>query len=478
MSFIFHFSFLICVSEQFIVWGTKDLNTSAQLILAKRLGFFDQVGLKVQCTLFPSEQHLTEAFETTGEKPLLWSQTVPELLRLRAKGYPVKIIAPLADVSASYQVILREDAGIVLPGELETRKIGIVRGSLNEVAFRNMAKDFGVDLSKVNFVNASPAKQLELFVNHEIDGLACWEPWTSQARYVGGTLYFSGLHSMIPGHEGRVNWLTGQSMVVTFEEAIHQAPDILMTALKGLKKATNYLNTTLNKAAFVLSDLLGVANDELVVLLQKNLYAMKMDALFRVGLVSIRDTFAMMEPFDEPEHDVRVKLTTLPITDLYHTQLLQQVDPFLVQIVDPSDSTKHVEILSEGNVYYPAQVKIHHIGTAPLRYMVVDDTRVVTELFAEIVSMLGGTVVSTASTGSEAIGQYVEQLPEIIVMDISMPDMNGIEAIKRIFAINPAANIIVLSGNNYADTRQEVFQLGVKLFIGKPSITWSRFYQH
>jgi ABC-type nitrate/sulfonate/bicarbonate transport system substrate-binding protein len=200
------------MSNQFIVWGAKDLNISAQLILAKRLRFFEQTGLNVRCKLFPSEQRLSKAFETSKEEPLAWSQTVPELLHLRAQGHAVKILAPLADISASYQVVLREDAGIVLPGELEQHKIGIVSGSLSEIAFRNMAKDFGVDLTKINFVNAPPVKQLEMFVDGEVDGIACWEPWTSQAQYVGGKVYFSGLYSQIPGHEGKVNWLTGQSM--------------------------------------------------------------------------------------------------------------------------------------------------------------------------------------------------------------------------------------------------------------------------
>ncbi len=63
---------------------------------------------------------------------------------------------------------------------------------------------------------------------------------------------------------------------------------------------------------------------------------------------------------------------------------------------------------------------------------------------------------------------YFDLLPDVVVMDISMPDMNGIEAIKGILRMNPGANIIVVTGNNYEDTRKHVFELGVKLFIGKP----------
>lgn len=463
------------MSDQLIVWGTKDLNTSAQLVLAKRLGFFKQAGLDVQCKLFPSEQRLAEAFRQAGEKPFVWAQTVPEFLRLYASGREVKIIAPLADISASYQVILREDAGIVLPGELEGRKIGIVRGSLIEVAFRNMAKDFGVDFAKIQFIDVSPTKQLELFVDGELDGIACWEPWTSQARYMGGKLYFSGLHSLIPGHEGNVNWLTGQSMLVTFAETIRTFPERLLTLLQSVKKATDYLNTTIHKAAFILSDLLGMPNEELAVLLQKNIYTMKMDALFQVGLVSICDTFLTMEAPDKLEPARR----SLPSAEMYVAHLLKQLDPLLIQLADdklaaePHASSPELEMAGENNIYYPAHGKMRSAGArrpgaAPRRYLIVDDTRVVTDLFAVVVEMVNGVVVGTSATGAEAIIQYVDLLPEIVVMDISMPDMNGIEAIKRIFAINPTADIIVLSGNNYAEIRREVFALGVKLFIGKP----------
>lgn len=455
------------MSAQLIVWGVKDLNTSAQLILAKRLRFFEQTGLKVQCKLFPSEQQLARAFETSRERPFAWSQTVPELLHLRAQGHAVKIITPLADISASYQVILRDDARIVLPGELEDHKIGIVRGSLSEIAFRNMAKDFGVDLTKINFINALPMKQLEMFVDGEVDGLACWEPWTSQAQYVGGKLYFSGLYSQIPGHEGKVNWLTGQSMLVTSAETIQTSPETLVMLLKGIKKATDYLNTTIHKAAFVLSDLLGVKNDELVVLLQKNLYSMKMDELFQIGLASIRDLFAVMTYSDYPD-EVRSAVRSLAITDLYVSYLLQQVDPALIQITEGERSATPLDIVAEDTIYYPANSKIQHSGTTPLRYIIVDDTKVVIDLFSEIVEIVNGTVVGTASTGSEAIIQYIDRLPDVVVMDISMPDMSGIEAIKRISAINAVVNIIVISGNNYEETRKEVFDLGVKLFIGKP----------
>ena len=252
------------MSHTIVTWGINDLNTSAQLVLAKRLGFFQQEGLQVQCKLFPSEEKFVSAFEKTSPKPFVWSQTVPQLLYLRKQDFPVKIISPLAEISASYQMVVREDAGIVLPGDLQERKIGIVQSSLIEIAVRNMAKDFDLDRSRLHFVYTSPIQQLELFAKGEIDAVACWEPWTSQACYIGGKLYFSGLYSHIPGHEGPVNWLTGQSMLVTFENHIETASHTLVMFLQAIYQATTYLNTTIHKAASVFSDLLGTEQEELV----------------------------------------------------------------------------------------------------------------------------------------------------------------------------------------------------------------------
>lgn len=459
------------MSEPFVVWGTKNLNTSAQLVLAKRLGFFKQEGIEVQCRLFPSESQLSEAFTASENTPLAWSQTVPEVLRLYAQGIDITILCPLADISASYQVILHEDAGIALPGDLEERTIGMVKGSLSEIAFRNMARDFGVDLTKIRFIDAPPTKQLELFVDGEVDGIACWEPWTTQAQYVGGKLYFSGLYSMIPGHEGKVNWLTGQSMLVTYTDTVQRAPATLVNLLKGIKRATDYLAATMNKAAVVLSDLMGIENEELAVLLQKNIYSMKMDQLFHVGLASIRDMFPALEATSSGEGRLTRSVQTWPIAAMYTPDLLKQVDPGLIQIetlplrAEPSGSS---EILVEDTVYYPAHATLQQSGSMPLRYIIVDDTKVVVDLFATVVELVQGKVVGTASTGAEAIVQYVDLLPDIVVMDISMPDMDGLEAISRILSIHPAANIIVISGNNYEEIRKKVFDLGVKMFIGKP----------
>ena len=457
------------MQETITVWGTNDLHTSAQLVLAKRLGFFQQEGLQVQCKLFPSEEKLAQAFDQNVPPPFAWSQTVPEFLRLRAKGFPVKIVAPLAEISASYQVVLREEADIVLPGDLEGRTIGIVRGSLIEVAFRNMAKDFDLDLSRIHLRHAQPLEQLELFANAGIDALACWEPWTTQATYMGGTLYFSGLYSFIPGHEGPVNWLTGQSMLISFEERIRNAPDTMLALLKAIRHATDYLRNTTRKAASIFADLLDAEPNELTQLIQKNLYSMKINELFQIGLLSALDLLPSQEG-SPPDASPQTQEERLPALEtLYDSSVLAKLDPSLVLQERGRDASPAERfIISEGDVYYPDDSRLPHSVTAAQRYIIVDDTDVMIEMFSEVVEMAGGEVVGTASTGAEALVLYIDVLPDVVVIDISMPDMNGIEAIKHIFGMNPVANVIVVSGNNYEEIREELFALGVKLFIGKP----------
>jgi CheY-like chemotaxis protein len=317
---------------------------------------------------------------------------------------------------------------------------------------------------------------LELFVDGDIDGIGCWEPWTSQAQYMGGQLYFSGLYSMIPGHEGKVNWLTGQSMLVASAETLHAFPEILISLLKAVKQATDYLNATVGKAAVVLSDLLGVEDAELSVLLQKNMYTMKMDELFQVGLTSIRSVFPTLIQASSSSAPITRSIKSWPVHAMYTADLLPAVDPLLVALKatpetlasssDMAPGSEDVqEIVVEDGMYYPVGTKIQPMGE---RYIIVDDTQVVVDLFSTVVEMLEGTVVGTASTGSEAMILYVDLLPDIVVMDISMPDMSGLDAIERILSINPTANIIVISGNDYEEVRQKVFDLGGKLFISKP----------
>ena len=58
--------------------------------------------------------------------------------------------------------------------------------------------------------------------------------------------------------------------------------------------------------------------------------------------------------------------------------------------------------------------------------------------------------------------------PNFVTMDLSMPGVSGVDAVKSILQIDPNVNIIVVSGADLQEVREEVFNLGVKIFIVKP----------
>ncbi len=102
------------------------------------------------------------------------------------------------------------------------------------------------------------------------------------------------------------------------------------------------------------------------------------------------------------------------------------------------------------------------------RVLIVDDAAFMRMLLKDIISKGGYEVVGEASNGAEAIEKYKEIKPDIVTMDITMPDMNGIEATKKIMEIDPNANIIMCSAMGQQMMVVEAIQAGAKDFIVKP----------
>jgi CheY-like chemotaxis protein len=81
-----------------------------------------------------------------------------------------------------------------------------------------------------------------------------------------------------------------------------------------------------------------------------------------------------------------------------------------------------------------------------------------------------GYVVAEAADGGQAVRHAKKQLPDVVVMDVSMPVMDGIEAVRRIRALagTKRPHVIVMSGQVDARTRQLAFEAGCDQFITKP----------
>jgi two-component system, response regulator YesN len=111
-------------------------------------------------------------------------------------------------------------------------------------------------------------------------------------------------------------------------------------------------------------------------------------------------------------------------------------------------------------------------GTSEMKkIMIVDDDKSVIKGLSDHVSWekLNIEVMDTASNGEEALAKVRQQQPDILVTDIYMPKMNGLELIKTIHKEFPSIYIIIHSGYNHFDNAREAIRYGVKHFFLKPS---------
>lgn len=101
-------------------------------------------------------------------------------------------------------------------------------------------------------------------------------------------------------------------------------------------------------------------------------------------------------------------------------------------------------------------------------FLVVDDTNFMRKMAADCLRQYGHVVVGEAANGREAIAKYGELKPDIVMMDITMPEMNGIDAIKEILKIDPAAVILICSASNQQDMIVDALEIGAKGYLMKP----------
>ena len=102
------------------------------------------------------------------------------------------------------------------------------------------------------------------------------------------------------------------------------------------------------------------------------------------------------------------------------------------------------------------------------RILVVDDAMFMRMMLKEILSKNGYEVVGEAANGKEAIDKYIELRPDLVLLDITMPEMDGITALKKIKMIEPKAKIIMCSAMGQQVMVVEAIKGGAIDFIVKP----------
>ena len=102
------------------------------------------------------------------------------------------------------------------------------------------------------------------------------------------------------------------------------------------------------------------------------------------------------------------------------------------------------------------------------KVLVVDDAAFMRVSIKNMLTKNGFEVIGEAENGKIAIQKYQELSPDIVTMDITMPEMDGLASLKKILEVDPSANVVMVSAMGQEGMVREAVQSGAKGFIVKP----------
>ncbi len=100
--------------------------------------------------------------------------------------------------------------------------------------------------------------------------------------------------------------------------------------------------------------------------------------------------------------------------------------------------------------------------------LVVDDSRVSRKILINMLEHSGYTVAGEAIDGKDGVEQYKKLRPDVVTMDITMPQMNGMESLKLIKEFDPEAKVIIITAAGQLEKRELAKEYGAAGFVTKP----------
>ena len=102
------------------------------------------------------------------------------------------------------------------------------------------------------------------------------------------------------------------------------------------------------------------------------------------------------------------------------------------------------------------------------RILVVDDAAFMRMMVRDMLKKIGHQVVGEAANGLQGVQMYKELKPDLVTMDVTMPEMDGVEAVKEIMSFDKNAKIIMISAMGQQAIVMDCIKAGAKDFIVKP----------
>ncbi len=263
-------------NPDFDFYVTRDPQISAQVALAQGAGFFKEEGIFPKLHWIVSTPELPNMVAAGGVDVFTFEQT--RLAIMRGANLEILWICTLAEIGGTQQFLLGPKTKIASPKDLEKLKIGLQTGGSVTLAIQSMAKNHGVDFRKLTFVNMSPPDQIPALARGDVDAIATWEPWASKAKKLDAKLYFSGAKSYVGGKEEDVSYLRYYSGIGATKKFVERHPRTLRKLLRAIQKATEMIQTNVEKALPILSTELRMPIEDLREVMKLNHYTNEMDS--------------------------------------------------------------------------------------------------------------------------------------------------------------------------------------------------------
>ena len=104
-----------------------------------------------------------------------------------------------------------------------------------------------------------------------------------------------------------------------------------------------------------------------------------------------------------------------------------------------------------------------------MKYLVVDDSKLARlSLIKTLKAYVGEAAIFQATNGQEAVESMSSEQADIVFLDLTMPIMDGYEALPKLLELNPAAKVIVVSADVQIQAQERVIALGAQLHVQKP----------
>ncbi len=102
--------------------------------------------------------------------------------------------------------------------------------------------------------------------------------------------------------------------------------------------------------------------------------------------------------------------------------------------------------------------------------LIVDDSRTSRRVLRDILERAGYNIAAEAINGKEGVDLYAKLKPDIVTMDITMPEMDGLEALRQIREDDPEAVVIMITSAGQKEKMVEAVKLGAAEFVSKPFV--------